>query len=227
MKTKKSRKAELETKKGLFFRIGLLLALSVVYMAFQVKTYETVSLTDFNRTGEIPEEELAEVIALKPELPPPPPPKMDAVQFDIVEDDIKVDDIPLFDPEAGENVIPEPFPGVQDIVVPTEEIDEIIELFDEDPAFIGGESARLQFLRNNIKYPKMAIEAGITGTVYVGFVVEKDGSISNVTLLRGIGGGCDEEAMRVTAMMPKWKPGLQQSVPIRGRYRMPIKFTLN
>lgn len=97
---------------------------------------------------------------------------------------------------------------------------------DEFPEFPGGEEARMKFIHDNINYPEMAQESGIQGTVYVKFIIEKDGSISNVEIIRGIGGGCDEEAIRILRMMPKWKPAMSQGKPVRIKFNMPFKFTI-
>lgn len=96
----------------------------------------------------------------------------------------------------------------------------------EMPEFPGGEPEMHRFLNKNITYPSFARETGISGTVYLGFVVEPDGSISNLKILRGIGGGCEDEALRVVQMMPKWKPGRQQGHEVRVQFTLPIKFTL-
>ena len=103
---------------------------------------------------------------------------------------------------------------------------EIFKAVQTPPSFSGGEAARRRFLGENIKYPQMAKEIGIQGTVYVTFVVEPDGSITNIKITRGIGGGCDEEALRVTKLMPRWIPGKQRGKPVRVQFNMPIKFTL-
>lgn len=94
------------------------------------------------------------------------------------------------------------------------------------PEFPGGDQARINFLRNNIIYPPMAREGGITGTVYITFVVGKDGRLSGVKVLRGIGGGCDEEAMRVVRLMPSWIPGKQGGKNVPVQFNLPIRFTL-
>lgn len=94
------------------------------------------------------------------------------------------------------------------------------------PEYPGGEKEMMKFLAENIKYPTVAKENGISGKVYVTFIVDKNGLIDNITVLRGIGGGCDEEAMRVIKMMPKWKPGTQRGQAVRVQYNVPIKFTL-
>jgi protein TonB len=97
---------------------------------------------------------------------------------------------------------------------------------EQPPDFPGGDEERVKFLRNNIRFPQMAREAGIQGTIYVTFVVSRSGKISNVKILRGIGGGCDEEAIRVIKMMPDWKPGKQNGQAVPVQFNMPIKFTL-
>jgi len=94
------------------------------------------------------------------------------------------------------------------------------------PEFPGGMAALMKYLAENIKYPSLAKESGIQGRVFINFVVEPDGAISNVKVLRGIGGGCDEEAVRVVERMPKWSPGKQRGKPVRVSYNLPVKFTL-
>ena len=103
---------------------------------------------------------------------------------------------------------------------------EIFTVVEESPSFKGGEDARIEYLTTNIAYPEKARNDKVEGTVYVTFVVEKDGSISNVKVLRGIGGGCDEMAVKVISQMPAWEPGMQRGKPVRVQFTMPIKFTL-
>lgn len=104
---------------------------------------------------------------------------------------------------------------------------EIFTVVETSPSFPGGDEERLKFLARNLNYPAEAREAAVQGTVYITFVVERDGSISDVRVLRGIGAGCDEEALRVIKMMPKWSPGKQRGKPVRVQFNMPIKFTLS
>ena len=94
------------------------------------------------------------------------------------------------------------------------------------PEFPGGQEALFQFIKDNIKYPNEARKEGIQGTTYISFVIEKDGSISNIKWLRGIGAGCEEESMRVISMMPKWSPGTQRGKEVRCRFILPVKYTL-
>ena len=84
----------------------------------------------------------------------------------------------------------------------------------------------MRYLHSQIKYPALAKESGISGRVFVSFVIERDGSVTDITILRGIGGGCDEEAIRVVKSMPRWNPGTQRGQPVRVRFNLPIKFTL-
>ena len=102
----------------------------------------------------------------------------------------------------------------------------VYQIVEEMPQFPGGEQAMLDYVSKNIVYPQEAQEKGISGRVFVSFVVEKDGSINEVQVMRGIGGGCDEEAVRVIKAMPKWKPGKMKGELVRVSYMMPIVFKL-
>ena len=114
------------------------------------------------------------------------------------------------------------------IIVDEEVVDEahVFTVVESMPVFRGGMQELYVYLGNNIKYPVMAKESGIQGKVYVTFVVERDGSITSVKVLRGIGGGCDEEAIRVVKAMPRWTPGKQRGKPVRVQYNLPVRFTL-
>ena len=103
---------------------------------------------------------------------------------------------------------------------------EIFKVVEEMPEFPGGAAKMMEYIQKNMKYPMMARESDIQGRVFVNFVVEPDGSISNVTVMRGIGGGCDEEALRVVESMPKWKPGKQRGSAVRCSFTVPIIFKL-
>jgi protein TonB len=94
------------------------------------------------------------------------------------------------------------------------------------PLFPGGEQMLFEFIGNNLKYPQQAKSAGVEGQVFVEFYVEKDGSITGGKVLRGIGYGCDEEAIRVIGLMPKWEPGTQRGKRVRVRYTLPVTFKL-
>ncbi len=115
---------------------------------------------------------------------------------------------------------------IEDTVVVNEVEEEIFVFVEDFPEFPNGEENMYKYLGSNIKYPKDALENGIQGTVVVKFVVEKDGTISNVKAIRKIGGGCDEEAVRVVKRMPRWKPGKQRGKPVRTEFTLPIQFKL-
>ena len=104
--------------------------------------------------------------------------------------------------------------------------DKVLEKAEVMPQFPGGDQAMMDFVAKNVQYPKEAMEKGISGRVFVSFIVEKDGSISETEIVKGIGGGCDEEAVRVVKAMPKWKPGKEKGKPVRVSYMMPIFFKL-
>jgi TonB family protein len=105
--------------------------------------------------------------------------------------------------------------------------DTIYNVVEEMPEFPGGVEAMIHYVGDNVKYPEEAKDKEIQGRVFISFVIEKDGSVNEVKVMRGIGGGCDEEAVRVIKAMPKWKPGKQEGKPVRVNYMMPINFKLN
>lgn len=107
-----------------------------------------------------------------------------------------------------------------------EEAEQPFTVVEQMPEFPGGDQARVKFLQENIKFPPVARESGITGTVYITFVVGRDGRLSNFKILRGVGGGCDEEALRVLRLMPAWIPGKQAGRTVPVQFNLPIKFTL-
>jgi protein TonB len=94
------------------------------------------------------------------------------------------------------------------------------------PQFPGGETAWSKFLQKNLRYPQEAIDAGVSGKVFISFVVEKDGHLSNITVMRGVGYGLEQEAIRVLKLVPPWKPGIQNGQPVRVQYNMPFNFQI-
>ncbi len=105
--------------------------------------------------------------------------------------------------------------------------DEVFTVVEDMPKYPGGDEARMKFIVSNIKYPKVALEKGIQGTVVVSFIVDVDGTVKDTKVLRGIGGGCDEEALRVIKMMPKWSPGKQSEKNVKVAFNLPVKFALS
>lgn len=186
----------------------------------------------------------------KPEPPPPPPPppempKVSTTKF--LPPEIKPDEEVLTeeppptqaelkeapagdetvkgDPNAVEVVVDETPKKEEPVEVkPVEE--EIFTVVEQQPEFPGGMAEMYKYLGKNIKYPSAAQRANVTGKVFLTFVVNSDGSIQGVETLKGLGFGCDEEAMRVVKTMPKWNPGKQSGRAVRVKYTLPVNFQL-
>lgn len=228
MEIKKSQKADLEGKKGIFFEVGLALALAVLLFAFEWKS----STEEVNQFETVAEEQIEEEIIpitqqmLKPPPPPPPAPKLTDL-IDIVEDDTMIDEeLEIQDAEDdSENT------EVQDVTdfgdYGTEDTGEadIFVVVEDMPQFPGGNVQK--WIGKNVKYPILAQENGIQGKVFIQFVIEKDGSITDVKVVRGVDASLDKEAIRVVKAMPKWKPGKQRGKPVRVSYTLPINFQLS
>jgi protein TonB len=223
MEVKKTDRADLEKHRNTFILIGLVITLSLVWFAFEHKTYDREEVQLMQNTM-IEDEEDIILQTQRNEPPPPPPPPQQTTVIEVVEDDVEVDDIEIDAETDDEEEIEEQ--AIVEEEPEEEKEDEIFVFVEDQPSFPGGDEARIKYLQENIKYPEMAKESGIQGTVYVTFVVEKDGRITNVKVLRGIGGGCDEEAVRIIKNMPRWKPGKQRGRAVRAQFNMPIRFVL-
>lgn len=223
MEEKKSPKANLENKKLTFILIGLIVSLAVAWAVFEIKSYDKRELVDIGRTVEVVEEEMVEITKQEQKPQPVEVPKQ-TTQIQVVEDDVEVEDVEI-NAEVDQNEQLEEYVPVE---IEEEEVveQEIFTIVEEMPEFPGGMTKLADYLAKNIKYPQMARESGIQGRVFVQFVVEPDGSVSNVAVMRSLGGGCDEEAMRVVKSMPKWKAGKQRGKPVRVSYILPVNFKL-
>jgi periplasmic protein TonB len=133
----------------------------------------------------------------------------------------KDEPIPVDDPDADKGTQPE-----MPVAVETEEKDKIFLSVEQNPEFAGGMNALLKFLQKNLHYPTPAVNANVTGKVYMQFIVGQDGNISKVDVLKGIGFGCDEEAERVVKLMPRWSPGRQSGRAVSVKFTLPISFQL-
>lgn len=218
--------------------IGLLILAGVVaYPLISAYINKTRLIREKEKTVSV---EMMKVMKEELPPPPPPPPPPDAI----------VEKVKFTAPVVVEDTNIETGLMTQDDLsakgnteVPTEDVEieikdekpqvieqkveaEIFTVVEEQPGYPGGEEARMKYLKESIRYPEEAKELGIQGRVFVTFVVEVDGSITDVRVLRGIGGGCDEEAVRVVRGMPKWVPGKQRGVPVRVQFNLPIRFTL-
>jgi len=226
MEEKKSKKADLESKKTLFLELGLVFTLAFVLFAFNYKSYDRSEGSNIQRVVDNPPEEIIPITKQEVKPPPPPPPRQVTV-INIVEDNVDVETDLEIDMEADQSTEVQDYAPIAENRKEEEIVEmEIFTVVESMPSFPGGDAARMKFLQENIKYPQMARESGIQGTVYVTFVVEPNGKVSDVRVLRGIGGGCDEEAVRVIQSMPKWEAGKQRGKAVRVQFNMPIKFTL-
>jgi periplasmic protein TonB len=220
METKKLPKADLTTKSGMFFNIGLVISISLSLFAFNYKVYERESI--FNASSlDINVEEMIE-IPITNQTPPPPPIEQPIIKE--MPNEIEVDKFEfVIDVDVPDEIV------ISDIEIappPIEDVETIFDIVESAPLPAGGMSAWNEYLQKNLKYPTQARRMGIEGTVIVVFVVNIDGSIQDLEVLRGIGGGCDEEALRVIKNAPKWEPGKQRGKPVRVRMRMPVRFKL-
>lgn len=221
MEPKKSPEADLEKKKGLFLQIGLVVSLAFTLIAFEWKSYDKVEYD----LGQLKVEDVPEEIIpiTKQEEKPPPPPPPPAQVINVVKDDVKIEnEAEIQETEVTQETVVEVQPVKEEVI----DEPEIFLIVEEMPSFPGGEGQLVKYLSDNIKYPAIARENNITGTVFVTFVVGPDGSVKDVKVLRGIGGGCDEEAKRVVMAMPKWKAGKQRGKSVSVQYNLPIRFTL-
>ena len=225
MEEKKSPKANLENKKLMFMQIGMIISLLIAWLAFEHKSYDKREIDESLLNREVVlDEEMVEITKQEEQKPQPVETPQQTTQLEIVDDDVDTEDLNI-NAEVEQNEVIEEYVAPE---VVEEEVSEteIFQIVEEMPSFPGGEGKLMEYVAKNIKYPQIARETGIQGRVFVGFVVEPDGSISNVKLLRGIGGGCDEEAMRVIKSLPKWKPGKQRGKPVRVSYQIPVFFKL-
>jgi periplasmic protein TonB len=222
MDLKKNPEVNVEKKKHLLFQVGLVTALAVILIAFEWKTFDRSVSSLGQLQVELEEEELIPITQQEPPPPPPPPPQTTIIE--IVEDDVELEEeLEILETEIDEDTEIE----IVEIAEEVYEEPEIFTIVEQMPSFPGGEAKLFQYLGENMKYPAMARDAGITGVVYVTFVVKEDGKIDGVRILRGVGGGCDEEAIRVVKSMPRWTPGKQRGKSVRVQYNLPIRFVLN
>lgn len=229
MEIKKSPKADLEKDVFLSVLLGLLVSISLVFVSLQWKTASNngdlvssnLNIADVDEAMLIQEEQ-------KPEEPEPPKPeqKVEEIQaelpeeFKVVDNDKKVQTIKFVSTDEDKPLPPPPPPAPAE----EEEAQQIFEIVEQAPEFPEGDVSK--WVGNNMEYPQIAAENGIQGRVIVQFVIERDGSVSQIKVARGVDPSLDKEAMRVVGKMPKWKPGMQRGKPVRFRYTLPVVFRL-
>ncbi|MGL1887206.1 MAG: energy transducer TonB [Reichenbachiella sp.] len=224
MELKKNPKISLERKAGMFFNIGLAISLALIITAFEWKFYDEGTLVDLGQVND----DFEDIMEIPPTVqPPPPPPKIELPKIIEIPDEEEIEEeieIEL-DVEITEDTV------IEDIVFeeePEEEVaDEIFDIVEEQPGPPGGMGAFYKYVGKNMKYPNQARRMGIEGRVFVQFVVDKDGTITEVRAIKGIGAGCDEAAVLVLKNAPRWTPGKQRGRPVKVRMILPITFKLN
>ena len=217
MEPKKNPKISLENKKGLFFQIALTLTLLIVIVAFQWKSYDKVNYNLGQLNLDDIEEEIIPITKQEVKPPPPPPPPPEVIE--IVEDEVEIEEeLEIEDTEADEDVM---------IEIEEEDDEEFFMVVENMPEFPGGDLGLMKYIQKNVKYPPIAKEYNITGKVYVSFIVDKIGNVTNVKIVRGVDKNLDAEALRVVKSLPKYKPGKQRGKPVRVMFTIPINFTLN
>ena len=223
MELKKTPQADLDRNKGLFTLIGLVFVLGILLMLFEYRTNDE-TVASLGELGNADVEEEIVPITRQQEKPPPPPPKPKVVEIlDIVEDDVELDDeLEMDDSEADEDT------QVEDVEEPEEESDEVFQfaVIEDKPEFPGGMGKLMQYLGKNTKFPEIAKENNIQGRVFVQFVIDKKGKVTDVKIARGVDPYLDKEALRVVKSMPNWKPGKQRGKAVKVSYIVPINFKL-
>ena len=204
--------------------MGLVFVLSLCYVALEW-TEREVTKYDVTDTEFLFEEEV-EIQQTSQETPPPPPPP--AVQevevLNVVEDNVETESIEVNTEDDKEEVV---IAAPVEAPVEEEEEEVVFVVVESMPEFPGGQQALFKYLSENVKYPVIAQENGIQGRVICQFVVNKDGSIVDVEVVRSGGDpSLDKEAIRVIKSMPKWKPGKQRGKAVRVKYTVPVNFKL-
>ena len=226
MEPKKTKKADLENKKGIFLQIGLVVVLGITLAAFEWSSRPNLEST----LGELADMDLEEEIIpitrqqeVKP--PPPPPPPKVADVLNIVEDDVEIEDeLIIEDAEADQDMEIEIVEFEEEEEVAEEEVFFIVE---DMPSFQGkGQEGFREWIAKNLRYPEIAAENGISGKVYVQFAVNSKGEVVDAVVVRGVDPALDKEAIRVVTSSPKWEPGKQRGKAVKVQFTFPINFVL-
>jgi protein TonB len=222
MATRKKPKADLRRTYQLFMQIGMVIALALLIAAFRVHFDPE---TELNVEIQGPEVVQMEQIEQTKQVAKPPPPPRPPVPIEVPNDEVLEEDILDIDAEISfempADLPPPPPPPVREEVVEEEPEPEIFMVVEEMPELLGG----IQDLQGKISYPEIAKKAGVEGMVVIQFVVDETGSVADPVVVKGIGAGCDEEALRVV-QQAKFKPGKQRGKPVKVRFSLPIRFKL-
>lgn len=230
MEVKKSPKADLERGKTMSVLMGFIVGLAVLYVGFEWSTQNVMVVDETEQVQDVIAEEEIEITRQENTPPPPPPPAAPAVAevLTVVDDDVELADVEIASSEDDASAA-QAETYVAPVVEEEEEEESAQQIFtvvEKQPEFPGGMSELMKFLAKSIKYPVIAQENGIQGRVVCSFVVNRDGSIVDIQVMRGVDPSLDKEAVRVIGTMPKWKPGEQRGKPVRVRFILPVQFRL-
>lgn len=230
MEVKKSPKADLEGGIGMSILMGMIVGLAVLFVGFEWGSKDVQVVTADEGVADIIAEEEIEITRPENTPPPPPPPPAPVVTevLNVVEDDVELEQQDIISSEDDASAAQtETF--VAPVVEEEEEEESAQQIFtvvEKQPEFPGGTAELFKYLSKAIKYPVIAQENGIQGRVVCSFVVNRDGSIVDIQVMRGVDPSLDKEAIRVISEMPKWKPGEQRGKPVRVRFILPVQFRL-
>jgi protein TonB len=227
METKKSAKANLENEKSMSLLMGLVVATAILFVSFEWGTRDIKLLVSDGNDGI---EWVDETPITMPEQTPPPPPPPQTVVADVltlVNDNVNVDNADIITTEDTQDTA-QPETYLPPVNTDDEEEDASVPIIfaEEMPQFPGGEAELMRFVNKSIRYPVIAQENGIQRRVICSFVINRDGSVVDAEVLRGVDPSLDKEALRVVNTMPKWSPGKQRGKPVRVKYTIPITFRL-
>jgi len=231
MEIKKDPRVDLKTRRQTYWLTGLTGILAVLFIAFEWtnvthnKVRDRLGLDDM-----FIEDEIIMTVQNNTPPPPPPPPIPDVIEeLTVVDNDVEVEEYDMMNIEADLNTEidilaqTDEGPLVEDLV----EDNELFVIVEQEPEYPGGMQALMQYLSKSIRYPAFEAENGIQGRVTLSFVVEKDGSITDIMEMRSPSEGLTKEARRVVQSMPKWKPGKQRGKAVRVKYMLPVTFRLS
>ena len=231
MEIKKTPKASLENNQTLGILMGMVVGLAILFVGFEWGTREFEVIKVEGIADILVEEEIEITIQDNTPPPPPPPPPPAVVELEtlnVVEDDVEVADTEIMSSEDSQSDA-----QVQAYVPPAAVVEEeeesaqhIFTVVEKAPSFPGGDTEMMKFVNGAIRYPVIAQENGIQGRVICSFVVNSDGSVVDIEVVRGVDPSLDREAVRVLGTMPRWSPGEQRGKPVRVKYIMPIHFRL-
>ena len=228
LEVKKSRKADLEGNKSTWLLIGYVLVFAALFVAFEWTATERKETGMVVSAGVLLEEEVMIPITLpeKKVVPPPPEAKQITDALEIVEDDADIQETEIISVEDQGEVV-EINENMNIVVEELPEEETIYDIVEQQPEFPGGMQALMKFLRDNIQYPRISRENNSQGKAYVNFVVNTDGSIQDVEIMKSSSDvHLDREALRVVKSMPKWNPGKQAGKAVRVRFTLPVTFRL-